>query len=248
MKSAAYRMAVARKRPRLAAVALNGQVLVLAFLSSVLLPACGDPKASREPFDITLQASADDGRPLPGVSFALARQSLGVTGASGRLRASLRGSEGQAMTITPTCPANYAAPAAVPLRLTRLRDAADHAPKPLLLDVTCTRNNLELAIVVRVGAGTEVPVRVRGETATRTNSDGLAHFALTVPREQETLELVLDTSHDPLLQPPSPRRVFELHNRDAVLIFDQPLRKSARKKAPSRSRHVPARHIPYKVQ
>lgn len=66
-------------------------------------------------------------------------------------------------------------------------------------------------------------------------------------RKARTLSASLDTSGRPELKPQKPSRVFELTERDAILIFDQSFATPKRARMARPPRAAAKRHIPYRV-
>ena len=65
------------------------------------------------------------------------------------------------------------------------------------------------------------------------------------------LEIALDTSTYPDLQPQNPSRLFKLGDEDALFVFEQPFKKKEKPKPRVRRRAVkkeePKRHIPQRL-
>lgn len=212
-----------------------------------LLAACSAAKAPAEAtaFTVELRAAAEEGIPLAGVEFAAEGKRLGSTGSDGRLAREIRGVEGSTLRVVATCPPEYEPPEQPsPLRLTRTRAVGTQAAQPLAVDVRCQKRLTSVAIVVRAPHGEQLPVLVDGRAVAQTDREGVAHLLLHRPRADKALQLGLDTTTRASLKPVNPTRTYELHGRDAVVLFEPSLVVSK----PHVARAIaPRRRIPVRV-
>jgi hypothetical protein len=225
---------------------------VILFLASLLLPACGGSTASTngKSFDVVLKATSDDGEPLQGVRFASGSSPIGTSSAKGTVSVNMKGSDGQSLPITTTCPDGFVGPEQPStLKLTEVRRVNQEGPATLGIEVTCTRKLREIVLVVRTTNATSLPVDVGGKTVGTTDENGNAHVRMQLDREVRSLSVSLGTTDSPALRPQNPSRVYELDGQDAILLVDQSFtidRKviTKRRVASSTPR---AKHIPYKI-
>lgn len=227
-------------------------VTLLLLLTSLLLPACGGSAASTngKSFDVELKATSDDGELLEGVKFATSSSTIGTSNAKGTVSVNMKGSDGQSLPITTTCPDGYVGPEQTStLKLTEVRRVNQENPSALGIAVTCTRKLREVVLVVRTTNAASLPVDVGGKTVGTTDENGNAHVRLQLDREVRSLSVSLGTNDSPALRPQNPSRVYELDGQDAILLVDQSFtidRKVVVKKRVASS--VPrAKHIPYKI-
>lgn len=225
--------------------------LVLA-LAAVLLTACGGSTTATngKSFDVVLKATSDDGDPLEGVKFTTGASSIGTTNPQGTVSVNMRGSDGQNLPVSATCPDGYVSPEQPSsLKLTEVRRVNQEGKASLGIDVTCIRKLREIVLVVRTSNAPSLPVDVGGKTVGKTDNDGTAHVRLQLDREVRSLSVSLATNDSPTLRPQNPSRVYELDGQDAMLLLDQSFT-TERKSAPRRrvaTSATPGKHIPYKI-
>jgi hypothetical protein len=196
-------------------------------------------------FGIELRAVAEAGTPLAGVGLAAEGQQLGFTGSDGRLTRDVRGLEGSSLRVSVSCPAEYEQPEQPPpLRLTRTRAVGTQAAQPLTLDVRCQKRLSTIAIVVHAERGERLPILVDGKPIATTDDDGIAHVLLRRPRGDKAVQLGIDTSSRSVLKPVNPTRSYELHGRDAIVLFE-PSFVVNKPQGPRIA--APRRHIPVRV-
>jgi hypothetical protein len=221
--------------------------LYLCVLAS--LAGCGAasrPEATPD-FEVSFRASGDDGMPLSGVVIQANQAPLGTTNDAGKLTKRLKGAEGQVVEVTAVCPDAYEASEQTPpaLRLTRTRPLGSSQREPITYDVVCQKRLRQVAIVVKSERGADLPVSIDGKRVGTTDGAGNAHALVELDRTTTAVRVDLETTRDPRLQPQNPQRTFELHGRDAVLIFEQPFtlasRAAPRPKSQPIRRHVPQR-------
>jgi len=212
------------------------------------LSGCAGSATTSEPgFKVAFGATGDDGSPLPGVTLEGGKARLGATDSSGVLTTVLRGAEGQVVAIKATCPEAYVSPELLlPLRLARTRALGSAKPEPIGYDVVCQKRMRQVVVVVEAERGKDLPVALNGKPVARTDTDGHAHVLIEVDRSETSLRVDLDATAEHSLSPQNPGRTFELHGRDAVLLFEQPFSVATRSK-PRPSAHPPRRHIPQRL-
>jgi len=210
--------------------------------------ACGEAAGpSHREFELEVHTSSDQGKDLAGVGVARAGHSLGTTDGDGRLALRLTGLDGQIIQLSVTCPngfVNGAKPILV--RLLDTRRVGQSAPQAQRVETICDRARRDVVVVVAASGAAGLPIKVNGEYAAETDADGAAHIPLRVDRGVRALEVEIDTSLHRELTPRSPRRIFELSGRDAVLVMQQSLAVAREKASPPRPRS-PGRHVPTRI-
>jgi len=219
----------------------------LAVLSFLTMASCGEAPPLNEPFHLVLQAATDDGKPLADVAFSTPKSPLGKSSASGRVSVRLRVGEGTVLRIGAECPAGYLSPTPQDVRLTHTKSVKGDMAEPLRFSAVCTRKVRDIVVVVHVENGKGLPVAIDGEPAGTIDGKGNAHLRVSVDREVKSLSVSLDTSDKASLRPQNPRRVFELSGNDAILLFNQPL-KRIRRRPVVKAQRAPRRHVPYRVR
>lgn len=225
---------------------------VLLLLASILLSACGGSSASTngKSFDVVLKATSDDSEPLEGVKFASGSSAIGTSNSKGTVAVNMKGSDGQSLPITTTCPDGYVGPEQPStLKLTEVRRVNQEGPSTLGIEVTCTRKLREIVLVVRTTNAASLPVDVGGKTVGTTDENGNAHVRLQLDREVRSLSVSLGTNDSPSLRPQNPSRVYELDGQDSILLVDQSFTIDRKVMAKRRvaSSAPRAKHIPYKI-
>jgi hypothetical protein len=225
---------------------------LLMSIASSLLSACGGSSAatSGKSFDLVLKATSDDGDPVGGVKFTTGTSNFGTTNTAGIVSVNVRGSDGQNLPVTASCPDGYVSPEqSSTLKLTEVRRINQEGAATLGIDITCIRKMREIVLVVRTVNAPVLPVDVGGKTVGRTDNDGTAHVKLQVDRDVRSLSVNLSTNDLPTLRPQNPSRVYDLDGQDAILLLDQSFT-IERKSTPKRrvaTHTTPGKHIPYKI-
>lgn len=217
------------------------------WIASAALFSCSqedEPSARR--FELHLRASSERGEALPGVRFVSGDDELGITGERGKISVRLRGREGSRLPLTVACPEGHEAHAPLDIRLATTRSLTKDTPLPLEVEVVCERSLRDVVVVVHAPGGENLPVEIDGRREGVTDGEGTAHIALSLPRKSAPLEVRLDTEANERLRPRNPTRIFDLGERDAVLLFEQSFsaaaaRPKGRPRAASRPRFVPVR-------
>ena len=214
-----------------------------------LLAGCGPKSATshEQRFDIVFRTATDDGDALAGVALRAGDRLLGVTDASGALRVSLNGAEGQVLPVTVTCPRGFAPSATVPqLRLARSRLVGESLGKAsqISFPAVCSRESRDVVVLVHAEHGDALPVLIDGRSLATTDANGVAHVLVDFDRDVRSFEVRLDTTERRDIKPANPSRTFELTGQDAIIIFEQSMTiapKVFMKKA------QPVRQIPYRI-
>jgi len=103
-----------------------------------------------------------------------------------------------------------------------------------------------VVVVVKAERGKNLPVSLNGKPVATTDADGHAHVLIEMDRSVTSLRVDLDTTAEHSLLPQNPGRTFDLHGRDAVLVFEQPFSVAARPKARPGAQ-APRRHVPQRL-
>ncbi len=221
------------------------------FLLFAVLLGCQSACSSAPPpdaaskFGLELRALTEEGTPLAGVGLTAEGQPLGFTGRDGRLTHDFRGVEGRSVRVVVTCPEEFEQPEQpAPLRLTRTRAVGTQAAQPLTLDVRCQKRLNDIAVVVHADRGDHLPVLVDGKPVATTDDEGIAHVLLRRPRGTSAVQLGLDTTSRRALKPVNPTRSYDLHGRDAIVLFE-PSFVVSKPQGPRTA--APRRHIPVRV-
>ncbi len=198
-------------------------------------------------FEVAFRATADDGSDLAGVTLEAGKARVGATDSSGAFTTRLRGAEGQVVIVKASCPEGYVSPDLLPpLRLTRTRALGSARPEPIAYNVLCEKRLRQVVVVVKAERGRNLPVSLNGKHVATTDLDGHAHALIEMDRTVTALRVDLDTTAEHSLFPQNPGRNFELHGRDAVLVFEQPFSVAIRAK-PRPGAQAPRRHIPQRL-
>lgn len=231
---------------------MRNSALLLLAQAPVLVLACGGSNVATngKSFDVVLKATSDDGDPLQGVRFTTGASSIGTTNANGTVSVNMRGSDGQNLPISATCPDGYVSPEqASTLKLTEVRRVNQERPASLGIDVTCIRKLREIVLVVRTANAPSLPVDVGGKTVGKTDNEGSTHVRLQLDRDVRSLSVSLATNDSPTLRPQNPSRVYELDGQDAMLLLGQSF--TVERKSPAKRRVATSatagKHVPYKI-
>lgn len=199
-------------RNRHAATGAFGLGLLLA------LAGCAAPEPQLETYELSIRIESDPGRPIAGATVNGAAQFRSVSDATGVVRLRVNGEPGQRLRFQVRCPDGYRSPEQ-PLDVLLTRLGAD-APPPEY-GVRCAPEVRTVVIAVRAHNGAGLPVTQLGREVARTDRAGAAHVVMQLA-PHEPVELSIDTSSQPKLEPQNPTQRFEAPDTDAVLLFDAP--------------------------
>jgi len=210
-------------------------VLFAACLAGVLAAACDKPQNRVSPYPVLVRAVDDVGKPLPGVALLVAGRELGATEASGEKLLTMQGTEGQRIDFSAGCPSGYDGPRERPtLLLKRVQSLEMPGIQPIELNLTCDAKEHVSLVAIRTGrAG--IPIRLRGQQVAQTSESGTAHVYLKEP-VGNAFQLTLDTNAMELLRPESPKRIFNIAQRDTFTVWDQPFEEEKRPPPPPAKR------------
>jgi hypothetical protein len=182
------------------------------------LAGCAAPEPELEIYELSIRIESDPGRPLAGAAVLGAAQFRSVSDASGIVRLRVSGEPGQRLRFQVRCPDGYRSPEQ-PLDVPLTRLGADALPPEY--GVRCAPEVRTVVIAVRAHNGAGLPVTQLGREVARTDRAGAAHVVMQLA-PQEPIELSIDTSSQPKLEPQNPTQRFEAPDTDAVLLFDAP--------------------------
>ncbi|HTV23969.1 MAG TPA: hypothetical protein VMG12_35000 [Polyangiaceae bacterium] len=197
---------------------------------------CATPEPEPEMYELSIRVESDPGRPLAGATVLGAAQFRSESDATGVVRLRINGQQGQRLRFQVRCPEGYRAPEQ-PLDVTLTRLGAD-APPPEY-GVRCAPEVRTVVIAVRAQHGAGLPVKHLGREVARTDRAGAAHVVMQLA-PHEPIELSIDTSSQPKLEPQNPTQRFEPPDTDAVLLFDAPFvtQKPRAKAGPARPTRI----------
>jgi hypothetical protein len=168
-------------------------------------------------YPVAITARRDDQEPVPGVQFLLGTQVLGTTSSAGTVRLSLKGDEGDLVSLTAKCPEAFASPEK-PI-VVGLRRMASGSPPPKF-EVLCVPLLRSIVVGIRTENGANLPIRRLNQVIGQTDAAGVAHVLLQAsPREPVTL--TLDTRGDDTLRPQNPTLTFAAPDRDELVLLEQ---------------------------
>jgi hypothetical protein len=185
-------------------------------LSSASVASCSEPPPA-PPFQLMFLVESDPGKPMVGATLSRSGVVVATTDVTGHAPVTVKGVEGELTDVTVACPEGFQSPTKpIRVRLTRL---VEKGKLPEYRE-RCPPTVRRVVVAVRAENGPGLPVMYLNKAVTRTNQDGVAHFALEVaPRT--SFQVVLDTSERRDLKPQSPPKVFVVGETDDILLFDQ---------------------------
>lgn len=200
------------------------------------LAGCAAPEPELETYELSIRIESDPGRPIAGATVLGAAQFRSVSDSTGTVRLRVNGEQGQRLRFQVRCPDGYRSPEQ-PLDVLLTRLGADALPPEY--GVRCAPEVRTVVIAVRAQNGAGLPVTQLGREVARTDRAGAAHVVMQLA-PHEPIELSIDTSSQPKLEPQNPTQRFEAPDTDAVLLFDAPFvkEKPRAKSAPQRPTRI----------
>jgi hypothetical protein len=196
------------------AVLFASGIVAVACLTSCSKSAPATPGAS---YRLSVQVTSEPGRPLPGVPVSYLGQAVGRTDPQGVAGLSIRGSEGEHVALTVSCPDGFhASSKTIDVVLHHWSDAAR---KPEY-EFQCSPLNRTVVVIVRADHGANLPVLYLGREIARTDESGAAHALVSVPASDDT-EITLSTSEpgSERLRPQNPSIKFAAADREPLKLF-----------------------------
>jgi hypothetical protein len=198
---------MARVLPGLTTLSL---LLPLAFVGCNLKP---EPVP---PFEIMVSVASDPGHPLPGAIVMKGGKEGPSTGTDGKVLVKIGGQEGESVDLMIKCPADYVSPTR-PISVLLRRNAGS---KLAQFEASCPPAIRHMVVAVRADKGGNLPVKILDRIVGYTDAEGAFTYALPL-RPGDGVEMVIDTSSNPLISPKSPSALFTMKPYDDVLTFDQ---------------------------
>jgi len=172
--------------------------------------------ASRS-YAVQIVAHDDARSPLAGVQVLIGTRPVGTTDASGSVRLSLTGNEGDVAALGVKCPDGFASPEK-PMTV-GLRHFSEGSPAPRF-ETQCVPLVRSFVVGVRTENGANLPIRRLNRVIGQTDDFGVAHLLLqAAPRDQ--VVLTLDTSAILALRPQNPTLTFVAPERDQMILLEQ---------------------------
>ncbi len=198
----------------------------LSALLLLLLPSCervkgllGEKEVApvNRGYPVHIVALGDADKPLAGVEILLGKRSVGTTDAAGTLKLSLKGNEGDVVSLSVKCPDTFASPEGS-LKL-GLRRFAEGSPPPRF-ETRCVPLVRSFVVGIRTENGARLPILRLDKTIGKTDDFGVAHVLVqAAPHEQ--VALTLDTTDFPLLRPQKPTLSFAAPDHDELVLLEQ---------------------------
>jgi hypothetical protein len=197
--------------------ALIATRLAAAILAVACLSSCSKAAPQGGSYRLSVQVTSEPGRPLPGVPVSYLGQTVGRTDAQGLAGLSIRGSEGEHVALTVTCPDGFHAP-------TQTIDVVLHhwseAGRKPEYEFPCSPLNRTVVVIVRADRGPNLPVLYLGREIARTDESGAAHALVSVPASDD-MEITLSTSEpgSEHLRPQNPSIKFSATDREPLKLY-----------------------------
>lgn len=159
----------------------------------------------------------DANKPLAGVEILLGKRTVGTTDAAGTLKLSLKGNEGDVVSLNVKCPDTFASPEGS-LNV-GLRHFAEGSPPPRF-ETRCIPLVRSFVVGIRTENGARLPIVRLNKTLGKTDDFGVAHLLVqAAPHDQ--VALTLDTTDFPLLRPQNPTLSFAAPDHDELVLLEQ---------------------------
>lgn len=190
---------------------------ILGILAALSVASCAKPVPESGSYRLSVQVTSDPGRPLPGVPVAYLGQTVGRTDAQGIAGLSVRGSEGEHVALTVSCPDGFHAPAKTVDVVLHHWSEAGRKPE---YEFQCSPLNRTVVVIVRADRGPNLPVLYLGREITRTDESGAAHALLSVPASDD-LEITLSTTEpgSERLRPQNPTMKFTAADPEPLKLY-----------------------------
>lgn len=177
---------------------------------------CDLKPAPAPPFEIVVHVSSDPGKPLPGAVVMKGGKEGPSTGIDGKVSVKIGGQEGETVDLTIKCPPDYVSPQH-PIAVLLRRNAGTKLAE---YEASCPPAIRHMVVAVRADNGGNLPVRVLDKVVGYTDPNGAFTYALPL-RPGDGVEMMLDTSGNPLLSPKNPTAKLTMKPYDDVVTFDQ---------------------------
>ena len=204
----------------------KGRAPALSALLLLLLPSCehvqsllGEKEIAQvsPTYPVQIVALGDGDKPLAGVQVLSGKRTVGTTDATGSVRLSLEGSEGDVVALSVKCPDTYASPEAS--LSVGLRHFAEGSPPPRF-ETHCVPLVRSFVVGIRTENGAHLPILRLNKTVGKTDDFGVAHVLVqAAPHDQ--VALTLDTAEFPMLRPQKPTLTFVAPDHDQLVLLEQ---------------------------
>ena len=189
-------------------------------VATFVLPAaafsCDLAEKPNPPFEIIVSVTSDPGQPLSGAIVMKGGKEGPSTGSDGKVTLKIGGQEGESVELVVKCPADYISPVKPIVALLR-RNAGTKLAE---YQATCPPAVRHMVIAVRADQGPNLPVKVLGHIVGYTDANGAFTYALPL-HPGDGVEMMIDTSDNPLRTPQNPVKPFTMTAYDNVVTFDQ---------------------------
>jgi hypothetical protein len=180
--------------------------LVAGALAAVVgVPACARSSKSA-PYELVVHVDGDVGHSLAGATISFLGRRVGETDDHGALTLAIRGSEGERVALTVSCPPGFQSPA-LPTDVV-LHRLSEPGRKPEY-DLQCPPVTRSVVIVVRADNGPRLPVLYLGKEVARTDESGAAHALVSVPASDDVdITIATNEPGNERLRPQNPSMKF----------------------------------------
>lgn len=205
-------------------------------LGAAAMMSCQGPRDIAPPLSVVFLVESDPGVGLSQAQVFVDGEPLGMTDSKGLVRGMIQGQPGQRLRVEHRCPKGHRPPSEPQFVRLRRFEAIDTS-RPIALQITlaCRPSQRLAAFIVRARNGPDLPVLLNGQSMTRTNRSGVAHFSIWGSVGTEYL-VELDTKEHPGLRPRSPTHVVTLPDANEIFVINQsfdtyrePLRRAHRR-------------------
>ncbi|HEY4014110.1 MAG TPA: hypothetical protein VGM06_12280 [Polyangiaceae bacterium] len=200
---------------------------------------CAREERRTASYPLVIRVESQPGQPVPGASVSFQGRSVGRTDDAGTVTLSVRGAEGEHVTIGIRCPEGFVATGkAADVVLHALEDPTR---KPEY-DVECRPLRRTIVVVVRADRGPNLPVMYLGREVARTDDSGAAHALLDVPASED-VEISLSTvdAANQRLRPQNPSMKFFASDPSDLKVFSVPFQVEPEARLYRSERRLPIR-------
>jgi hypothetical protein len=197
---------------------MRGISVAGALLVASLASGCNLKPEPTPPFEIIINVESDKGHPLPGAVVMKGGKEGPATDATGKVIVKIGGQEGESVDLMIKCPADYVSPTKpIPVLLRR-----NTGTKLAEYDASCPPAIRHMVVAVRADNGANLPVKVLDRVVGYTDAAGAFTYAVPL-RPGDGIEMMLDTSANPLVTPKNPTALLTMKPYDDVVTFDAKL-------------------------
>jgi hypothetical protein len=220
------------------------QLLLLAVSTATLGFTLSAPDAAKEPYAFLVRVGDDQGAPLAGAKLIVGDQVAGITDAQGEASLVAHETAQSSIELRVDCPKGYAG-SKESIRIALPRAGQEPSIPAHEKHLVCTQEPRNAVLLVKTFGVTGLPIIVNGQFTTMTNVAGEAQLVYRI-KPRSKLDVMLDTSGEPGIEPQNPMRSFTIAEDDAVLVFEQTFVSRNRRGTP-RSCQAAQRLSPYRL-